>query len=493
MPTIDRHDVDNVNAVITVKAEPADYSEKVKKELNKLRKGAQMKGFRKGKTPMSIIRKMYGKQVVFEVVNEIIGTELQEYLDTIEREALGQPIPMSDEEVNYDFRVGNKDGYTFKFKVGFKPEFELKGYDKEMSMTTYNVTIDDAKIDEEVENLRKRAGENISVEDNIQEADVLEIYLEELEGEEVKENGVTNDSTLAVDLINEELRAHVLTLKKGDSFTANINTLDTKMEKEEDVRRYLLGIEDAVTVYGEQFKVTINNIKRQELAEVNEEFFQKAFPNEDITDEAGMREFLANDYVKYYQDQVDKLLLAQYQRDLMDMHDLELPEAFLKEWLIATNEKINEGNVEAEYKAMEKGLRWSFLQTAIADKEGIKVTEEEIEEAIQAEVSQYFGGQVDPSMMNNLMDRFMNDRQYVNQYVERILNERITKAVKEAITLDVQDVSGDEFNEIIKKYNEEFNQAEKSLDEALTETVEDLVEVAEENAEAPVVEENTEE
>jgi len=478
MPTLERQDIDSLNAIIAVTAEPADYSQKIKTELRKMRKKASMKGFRAGKTPMSIVKKMYGKQLVFETVNEIIGKELQNYLDDWNREVLGQPIPVTNENVNYDFRVGNKEGYTFKFKVGLAPEFELKGYSSDLTMTTYEVSMDDDKLKEKVQNLRKRAGENISVEDDIQEKDVIEVTLEELEGDVVKEGGIVKDSSFAVDLLNEENQAKVLALKKGDSFTANIYSLDTKMEKEKDVKRFILGIEneDEDATFNEEFKVTINDVKRQELAELNDEFYAKVFPNSDIKDEEGMREFLKTDYSKYYVDQVDKLLLAQYQRKLMDLNDLELPKEFLKEWLVASNEKVTENNVETEYLGMEKGLRWSMLQTRIADKAGIKVTEGEIEAAIMKEMSAHFGGQVDLSMMNGLMDKFMNDREYVNQYLERILNERITKTVKETITLDIQHITGDEFNEVIKKYNEEFNQSAKSNDEILTEQVEELIE-----------------
>ncbi len=109
MPTIERHDVDNVNAILTITATPADYADKIKAELNKLRKKANMKGFRAGKAPLSIVKKMYGKQVVFDVVNEVIATSLNEYMEDLDRDALGQPIPMVDDEVKIDFKVDNKE------------------------------------------------------------------------------------------------------------------------------------------------------------------------------------------------------------------------------------------------------------------------------------------------------------------------------------------------------------------------------------------------
>ncbi len=357
-------------------------------------------------------------------------------------------------------------------------------------MTAYNVIADEAKIDEEVKNLRNKAGENLNVEDDIQEDDVLEVEIEELEGDAIKNGGLYNETTLAVDLLEGKVKEQVLTLKKGDIFTANIHDLDTKLEGTEAIKKYLLDLEeDEDVAFDETFQVTINGVKRQVPAEINEVFFEEVFPGEDISSEEEMRDFLKKDYSKYYIEQADKLLLAQYQRKLMEMHELELPVEFLKEWLIATNEEITEKTVEEEYKNMEKGLRWSFIQTKIAELEDIKVSEEEIEETIENEIKGYFGGNIDSAMLNGMMDRFMNDRNYVNQYVERILNARITEAIKKTITLDIQEVTTDEFNEIIKAYNAEHNESKKSLDETLTEQVEELVEDAQVEEKSPATEE----
>ena len=126
MPVVERQDIDHLNAVLTVKVEHTDYASEVKTQLTTLRKKAKMKGFRPGKVPMSLVKKMYGKSVVFEAVNKVLQEEMNTVLDNFDRRILGQPLPFSEEtDSPYNFTVNNKDPYTFRYKIGMMPEFEL--------------------------------------------------------------------------------------------------------------------------------------------------------------------------------------------------------------------------------------------------------------------------------------------------------------------------------------------------------------------------------
>ncbi|MGB0864301.1 MAG: trigger factor [Saprospiraceae bacterium] len=493
MPVVERQDLDQLNAILSVKIERADYAKDVKAQMKEAQKKANMKGFRAGKAPLSIVEKMYGKSIVFDAVNKVVNQELNDYLDAISetKNILGQPLPIADDEANFDFRPKKANDYTFRFKLGFAPEFELKGYDKEAKFTSYNIDVTEEALDKEVENLKNQFGERTNPTEDIQAKDVLKLNLKELDGEAIKEGGIENTTSVAVDLLAEELQANVLTMKAGASFNVNIKDLDSKMDQAK-AGTLLLGLEDNSAPYGENYVATIEEVTRQETSEINDEFIAKAFPgNEDIKTVEDIRAYMKGDIVKYYTDQADKLLFAQMQRELLEKNEFDLPDAFLKEWIVASDENATVESTEAQYPSFKQGLKWSHIQSKIADKSGVKVEENEVENAIREEISNYFassglGAFGDNSMMDGMVEKFMKDREHVNRTAERIINDKILVAAKEEVTLEMVDVNQEEFNDIIKKYNEEFAQSNKSADEELTETVEELVEDA-------VVEEATEE
>ena len=95
--------IDKVSAELTVKLEKADYQEKVDKELKSLRQKAQIPGFRKGMVPTSLIKKMYGKSVIAEVVNKTLQEAVYNYIKENKVNMLGEPLPNEEKQQNIDF------------------------------------------------------------------------------------------------------------------------------------------------------------------------------------------------------------------------------------------------------------------------------------------------------------------------------------------------------------------------------------------------------
>ena len=158
LPKVVREDIDNLNAVVTVTIGKEDYEPKFKKELNDIRKKASIKGFRKGKTPMSFLKKMYGKGLLSDIVTEMLQNELSELMANKEVTFLGRPIPASDQKpVNFD--LGELEDYTFKFDLGKAPDFEVKGIDEKSGYDYFKVKVGDDKVDESVTMIQKRFGE----------------------------------------------------------------------------------------------------------------------------------------------------------------------------------------------------------------------------------------------------------------------------------------------------------------------------------------------
>ena len=466
MPTLEREDLDGVNAILTVRLENSDYSSKINDKLKEMRKKATMKGFRAGQAPMSIIRKMYGKNVVFETVNEMVQEEVGEYIDAFDRKLLGQPLPIENDSPNYNFSVkGAKDGYTFKFQLGLEPLFELQGYSKDTVQDYYAVTLKDEVYNKEIENLQKRLGEQTEVEGDIQEDDVLSLDLVELARVNPRKGGLTASTTIAVDLLNEENKATVLTLKSGGTFNVNIFELDSKVTEEKDVRKLILGLgEDQESVeFNKKFRAKITSIKRFQDAEINEAFFEKAFPGGDIKDLEAAKAKMGGDILSYYTEQADKLFFGQFQKNVIAANEIELPATYLKSLIKATTEGVTDDQVEVEYNSFSQGMKWSVIQSKIAEKEELQVTQADIEGKIREETMQYFGnnpqmaGLMNDEFMDSMVKRMLEDKEAYNRQAETIMNEKLTVKAKEALNLNMIAVDNEGFDDAVKAYNELIN------------------------------------
>ena len=164
MSKVVREDVGNLSAVLTLTVGKEDYEPKLSAELNKHRKKAQLKGFRKGKTPMGFIKKMYGRAILADAINEMIQKELTKYISEEKIQILGQPLP-SEDQAEYDFNINELIDYTFKFDIGFAPEFEVEGLSEDSKFERYAVDVKDELIEKDIEAAQKRFGERNSVDD----------------------------------------------------------------------------------------------------------------------------------------------------------------------------------------------------------------------------------------------------------------------------------------------------------------------------------------
>ena len=144
---ITKTDIDQLNAKLTLVVEPADYEEKVAKELRNIRQKAQIPGFRPGKVPASLIQKQYGKAVLAEEMNKVIGEGLYGYIHENKLNILGEPLSNDEETPELDF--DNQTSFTFVFDIALAPEFncKLNGNNK---LTWYDVEVTDEMVENQV-------------------------------------------------------------------------------------------------------------------------------------------------------------------------------------------------------------------------------------------------------------------------------------------------------------------------------------------------------
>ncbi len=452
MATVVKQDTGNLEAELTITLSQDDYRPRFESELAKYRKKAHIKGFRKGKTPAGFIKKMYGKGVLAEVVEDLFQRELYSYITEQKLDVLGQPIP-ADDQAAFDFDPSSKEDFEMKVEIGLAPEFDVAGIGLDESYERYEAQVAEESIDDDLMNARKRLGTRELVESTIEEDDLVKLNAEELDGGNVKENGwATEISLLVSQIADEDLKAEMLTKKKGDTIRLDVRKLEKNVE-DEYIRKHILKVQenDQEVEIGFLFEGLIHEVSRIQPAEFNEEFFTKCFGKGEVKDEAEAREFIRKDIKKYYDRQADSLLFRDFQDRLIERNSIELPDRFLKKWLKTGNKEATDELIEKEYDTFTRGLRWSLIRGKLIKKYGLEVSENEIVEGFKDRVRGYFGGYGDELVILNMANRLMEDNKQVDNMYQELMTDKLFEAIKEDSAIAEKEISTADFDELIKE------------------------------------------
>ena len=451
MSSVIREDLDALNTTLTITLKREDLKPEIDSELKKLKSKANMKGFRKGKTPTAYLRKVYGPSIMSDVVQKALNKELYDFLDAEKIKYLGQPIPSSDQE-EVDLNIGSDKDLIFKFDLGLTPEIEVKGLDQN-TYDRYVVDLGDAFAKEEIDSLRKRVGERKEVDDPITEGDLIS-----LNATEQKDGGDGWASTFSIlyDALTDDAKKIFDGKKKGDKVNFDITQLEKKQTPEY-IRKYMLNVTEADegVVIGDLFSADIDKVQRIEAAEMNEDFFNKAFGEGKVKSEQEAIDFIKNQTNTWYIKQADSILMREIHDELMKSNEFELPEAFLQRWLESTSQPKENMSPEERFSGFKEGLKWRLISSKLADEYEVKVSEEEVKETMKEQIARMYGGYGGDDMMDKLVESMMGNREYYENNYVTTFNEKVLQAAKDKVATKEVKVDKEAFEEILKKYSEQ--------------------------------------
>ena len=436
---------DALNAVLTIEIERGDYEPKYNETLKNFQKQGSFKGFRKGKTPLGYIRKIYGESALAEAVNETLQKTVAEYLTENEVNFLGQPLPAADQGP-IDFDPKDLQTYEFVFDLGMAPEFELTGLDNDVRR--FDVEVPSDLIDSEWEGYRKRLGTTVDVEDDIVEGDILFIQVTELEDGKDKEGGLTASFPVQVnDMADEKLQKEVMKMKQGDVFTFDPMTLE-KDRDETFIRKYYFGLEDDdTTEFSNEFRAEIERVQRAVEAEVNQEFLDKLFGEGKITSEEQGRGEIEQGIKMDFDRQADAVLYKEMQQSLMDANPMDLPEEFLQRWLDTQREEGQPEPSDHDRADFLLDLKWQLIKDTIAKQNELKVENAEIEEGAYRRVYQYMGPYGDQQMAQRLASSILGNNDQVQRIAREIMANKVFEVLKESFKISDETITSDKFKE----------------------------------------------
>lgn len=446
-----RQDVDALNAILTVKINPEDYQPKVKAAVEKYRRTAKIPGFRPGHVPQGLIQKQYGKAFLAEELNKLANDAIYNFIRESKIDILGNPIPKENMDV-----VGSFDqptDFEFAFEVGLTPAFELPVNDKS-KFDFYTVNVDQALIDKQVGDLQRRYGKLTSL-DTVGEKDMVIGKFEELnEDGSVKEDGISHSTTISLEFLDDKKSEKLLVDKKvNETFELDPNAV-SKGDKD---KATLLGVkeEDLATI-GTKFQFTITDIKRIEHAALDEFLFEKLYLDGEVKTEEDLRNRVKSDLESMFSKDSERILTRDVYQYLINETKVEFPEEFLKRWIKLASEKpIGDEDLDKEFDAYLKSLKWQLIQTKIFKDNNIQLNTQEVLEYTKSllvgNYSQYGIPAPDDAELTETAKRLLKDKEQANGIYDRLAEQKLTGFFKNTVKLNTKAISYDEFVEIASK------------------------------------------
>ena len=439
-----QNNIDALNAELTIQLEPKDYSDRYEKALKDYKKKANIPGFRPGHVPTSLIKQRFGKSLLAEEINNVLQDAIYTYINEQKLNVLGNPLPK-----NTDEEVGNWDNpgdFKFIYELGLAPEFDLN-LNESQSFDYYKVDVNQELIDRQMKDLARRYGKLSSPE--VSEAeDMLMVALAELNPDgSVKEGGITSKTTVTIEYIKDEAtKKSLVGLKANDVVTVNPHNLSSNHE---DLAQMLGVTHNDVHDLASSFQMTVNEVRRMEAAELNQELFDKLFGEGTISSEAEMRERVKADLEKMFSRDSDWMFKREFVKEIVARVNPTLPDAFLKRWIAMTNEKpISEDVLEAEYPNYSGGLRWQLIENKIIRENDIKVTVEDamahVKNLMSERYAQY-GMNLEEEQLNDLAKKTLANREEAQNVYDFLYEDKVVALVKSKCTIVEKPLSYDEF------------------------------------------------
>ncbi|TVZ58617.1 trigger factor [Flavobacteriaceae bacterium MAR_2010_105] len=432
---ITRENIDALNAVVKVDIAKEDYSDKVEKILSDYRKSANIPGFRKGHVPMTLVKKQYGKAVLVDEVNKLLQDALNKYLTEEKLDVLGNPLPKPQDNLDWD-----ADQFTFEFELGLAPEFEVNLKSKK-AITHYQIVADEKMLNDQVEHIRKQYGKLVSQDTVVKDSEITGVFVNE-------EKGINNSTTLTLDKFKgKSTEKQFIGAKVGDTIALKTKGL---FNDDHDLMHFLKVPHDDAHGLDIEVIFTVNEINKRELADLDQDLFDKLFGKGVVTSVTELKNKIKEDSEKQFAQQGDQKLLNDVTEYLVENTKFDLPASFLQKWMqTAGEEEMDADQAKEEYEKSEKSMRYQLIEGKLIEEHKLQVTfddlKEQAKQMIKVQMAQF--GQMDPSdkELEDIAARILSNKDEVKRLSEQLMSQKLLTLYKSEANLKVKEITYDDF------------------------------------------------
>lgn len=446
---------DHLNGSLKISLQKSDYEAKWNESLKTIRKRVDMKGFRKGMVPKGLVQKMYGTSALVEEVNKILSDTLYNYIVDERLNVLGDPLPSKDQpEINWE-EAGD---FDFHFDLGFGPEINFE-FGEEGRMEYYQLAVSDAEIDERVHSYAANFGEVAPI-DKVVPGSMLKADIQQLneDGSPLENSHITKEASFLYEKISDDklkdelsgkLKDDVLNFVIEEAFT-NVSDLSSMLAIKKEEAENLKGL----------FQMTIRDISVWQETAVNQELFDKVYGQGVVSSEEEFRAKVKEEIQRDNEYNSEFKFVMDLKSKMLGLLKPELPVEFLKRWLEKTNEKLTAEEIENNWPAFENDLAWQIIKDKVAEKEEVTVNDEDMMEMAKeitlAQFRQYGFTSLPEEELTRFATSVLENKEQRKRIAESKRDEKIHKAMKNLLQLDVVEISREDFEAKLKATSADF-------------------------------------
>ncbi len=440
----------NVSGVLTISIVEDDYQAEVKKQLSELGRRRPIKGFRPGHVPAGLLKKYYGGQVTAEVVDQIVSRELTNYIRQNNIDLLGEPMLSKDTKVDM---VAEKD-FSFKFDLGFAPEFDLK-LDKRVKVPYYNIEVSQDMVDKQNETYKKRFGTQVAGDISTEDALLRGSMVELNEDGTAKEDGINVERTIVSPkyLKDDMEKEKFIGLKVGEEITFNPHTAAGGNITE---LAAMLAVDKDKADVKSNFTFKVDEILVNKDAEMGQDLFDSVLGKDVVKTEedyfAKLKEMLAGQLKNdsNYRFTIDAEAVLKKK-----VGEIELPDEFLKRYLTSVNKDATPEKIEEEYPRTREEIVWQLIKEKVAKNYDVKIENDDQMRLARIYAAQQFAqygiGNVPDATLDRYANELLQNKDYAAEINRRAFEDKVFATIRDNVSLNEKTVTVDEFNKLFDK------------------------------------------
>ena len=456
-----RENISDLTAVLKVQINQDDYTGRVDDVLKDYRKKARIDGFRPGKVPAGMIKKMYGKGVLIEEVNKLISESLTNYIRDEKLNVLGEPLPNENQKtIDFD----NATDFEFAFDIALSPEVEVK-LTKRDKVVYYDIKVDEKLLENHTDNYARRFGEFVQTKETTDHEMLTGNFAQLNENNEVVEDGIKAEEVkITIEYIkDEEIKKTFAGKKVGDVVVFDVRKA---YPSDSEIASMLRIDKEAAKDLNGNFQFEISKIESFQKAEIDQDLFDKAFGKDVVKSEEEFKAKVTEEIKANFSKETDYRFLVDAKNKLVKKINPELPVEFLKRWLTVINEgKFTAEQIEEQFPKFEEDLKWQIIKDHIIRVNEIKVEEEDAlavaKEVTAAQFAQYGLMNLTDDQLANYAQEILKNNDQKRDLYERAFENKVLSFIKESVKLDSKEVTIDEFQKIWEEEKEKDQKKSK--------------------------------
>ncbi len=437
---------DELNTELTLFISKEDYKQNVENSLKDIRKKTNLKGFRQGNVPISLIKKMYGRSAFGEEITKIINTSLEEYIKNEDIKMFGQPLQSETKKTTIDFK--NYTDLEFHYDIALYPTISAD-YSL-IEVPYYNIVINENIVKNQIDAYSEKFGKYNEAEKVNDNSTVKGVLTQLNANNEILDDGISvNDALIYTKFIKDkDIKKLFIDKIIDDSIDFDVKKA---FPNDTEVASLLKIKKEDIAKLNPNFRIELKEIKEFAKSDLNQELFDNVFGKETVSSEEEFNNKVKEQLVEHYNRESDLKYKFDIQKKLVESIEFKLPDAFLKRLLIQGNENITENNIEEEYTKIQDSIKKDVILSRLSENFEIKISEEEIKNfAINDTYKQYISYGFPAEMIKydlivETVEQSLKDENTKHNIYNQITSLKIGDNLKDKVILEYKDINVEEF------------------------------------------------